>query len=177
MLFDYAHAVAGQTVLIHGAAGNVGGYAVQLAKLSDLHVVATAASADLDYVRGLGAEKVLDYETEPLEDSLNGVDIVLDTVGGETQERSLRVLKPGGILVSVVSPVPEAAQKRYGVRAAYFYADVTTTGLNKITELFDSGKLATNVGTVLPLEQARTAHEMLGGKPHNRGKIVLRIAA
>ena len=176
MLFDYAQAVAGQTVLIHGAAGNVGAYAVQLAKLSDLHVVATAASADLDYVRGLGAERVLDYETEPLEESLNGVDIVLDTVGGETQERSLRVLKPGGILVSVVSPVPEAAQKRYGIRAAYFYVDVTTARLNEISRLFDSGKLATNVGSVLPLEQARTAHEMLG-VPHKRGKIVLSIAA
>jgi NADPH:quinone reductase-like Zn-dependent oxidoreductase len=176
MLFDYAHAAAGQTVLIHGAAGNVGAYAVQLAKLSDLHVVATAASADLDYVRGLGAEKVLDYEAEQLEDSLNGVDIVLDTVGGETQERSLRVLKPGGILVSVVSPLPEAAQKRYGIRAAYFYVDVTTARLNEISRLFDNGKLATNVGSVLPLEQARAAHEMLGG-PHKRGKIVLSIAA
>jgi len=176
MLFDYAHVVAGQTILIHGAAGNVGAYAVQLAKLSDLHVVATAASADLDYVRGLGAEKVLDYEAEQLEDSLNGVDIVLDTVGGETQERSLRVLKPGGILVSVVSPLPEAAQKRYGIRAAYFYVDVTTARLNEISRLFDNGKLATNVGSVLPLEQARAAHEMLGG-PHKRGKIVLSIAA
>ena len=131
----------------------------------------------MEYVRGLGAEKVVDHKKERFEELLNGVDIVLDTVGGETQERSLRVLKPGGILVSVVSPIPEAAQSRYGVRAAYFYADVTTTRLNKITELFDSGKLATNVGTVLPLEQARTAHEMLGGEPHNRGKIVLRIAA
>jgi NADPH:quinone reductase-like Zn-dependent oxidoreductase len=177
MLFDYAHAVAGQTVLIHGAAGNVGAYAVQLAKLSDLHVVATAASAGLDYVRGLGAERVMDYETEQLEESLNGVDIVLDTVGGETQERSLRVLKPGGILVSVVSPVPEATQKRYGVRAAYFYVDVTTARLNEISRLFDSRKLATNVGSVLPLEQARTAHEMLRGQPHKRGKIVLSIAA
>ena len=176
MLFDYAHAVAGQTVLIHGAAGNVGAYAVQLAKLCDLHVVATAASAGLDYVRGLGAEKVLDYETEQLEESLKGVDIVLDTVGGETQERSLRVLKPGGILVSVVSPIPEAAQKRYGIRAAYFYVGVTTARLNEISRLFDSGKLATNVGSVLSLEQARTAHEMLGG-PHKRGKIVLSIAA
>ncbi len=97
-------------------------------------MVATAASADLDYVRGLGAERVVDYEKERFEESLNGVDIVLDTVGGETQERSLRVLKPGGILVSVVSPVPEAAQKRYGVRAAYFYVDVTTKRLNKISD-------------------------------------------
>jgi NADPH:quinone reductase-like Zn-dependent oxidoreductase len=177
MLFDYAHAAAGQTVLIHGAAGNVGSYAVQLAMLSDLHVLATAAAADLDYVRGLGAERVMDYKKERFEELLNGVDIVLDTVGGETQERSLRVLKPGGILVSVVSPVPEVAQKRYGVRAAYFYVDVTTARLNEISRLFDSGKLTTNVGTVLPLEQARTAHEMLGGEPHKRGKIVLSIAA
>src|SRR5215468_2648618 len=177
MLFEYARVTAGQTVLILGAAGNVGAYAVQLAKLSDIHVVATAASADLDYIRGLGAERVVDYKKERFEESLNGVDVVLDTVGGDTQQRSLRVLKPGGILVSVVSPVPEAAQKRYGVRAAYFYVDMTTTRLNKITELFDSGKLATNVGTVLPLEQARTAHEMLGGEPHKRGKIVLSIAA
>jgi NADPH:quinone reductase-like Zn-dependent oxidoreductase len=177
MLFDYAQVAAGQTALIHGAAGNVGAYLVQLAQLSGLHVVATAASADLDYVRGLGAERVIDYKKERFEESFNEVDVVLDTVAGETQQRSLLVLKPGGILVSVVSPVPEALQKRYGVRGAYFYVDVTTARLNKISELFDRGKLTTNVGTVLPLEQARTAHEMLGGKPHRRGKIVLSIAA
>jgi NADPH:quinone reductase-like Zn-dependent oxidoreductase len=177
MLFDYAQATAGQTVLIHGAAGNVGAYAVQLAKLSGLHVVATAASIDLDYVRSLGAERVMDYRRDRFEESLTGVDVVLDTVGGDTQQRSLRVLKPGGILVSVVSPVPEATQKRYGVRAAYFYVDVTAARLNKITELFASGKLVTDVGTVLPLEQAGIAHAMLAGAPHKRGKIVLSIAA
>jgi NADPH:quinone reductase-like Zn-dependent oxidoreductase len=173
MLFEYARVAAGQTVLIHGAAGNVGAYAVQLASQAGLHVVATAASTDLDYVRGLGAETVVDYRKERFEESVTGVDVVLDTVGGETQQRSLRVLKPGGILVSVVSPIPETAQKHYGVRAAYFYVDVTTARLNKITELFDSGKLLTDVGTVLPLEQARVAHEMLEGAPHRRGKIVL----
>jgi len=177
MLFEYAHVTAGQTVLIHGAAGNVGAYAVQLASQAGLHVVATASSANLGYVRGLGAETVVDYKKERFEESLNGVDVVLDMVGGDTQQRSLQVLKPGGILVSVVSPVPEAAQKRYGVRAAYFYVDVTTARLNTITQLFDNGKLSTNVGTVLPLEQARTAHEMLGGEPHKRGKIVLSVAA
>jgi NADPH:quinone reductase-like Zn-dependent oxidoreductase len=104
------------------------------------------------------------------------VDVVLDTVGGETQQRSLRVLKRGGILVSVVSPVPEPLQERYGVRAAYFYVDVTTARLSKISELFDTGKLVTDVGTVLPLEKASLAHEMLGGAPHKRGKIVLSVA-
>jgi NADPH:quinone reductase-like Zn-dependent oxidoreductase len=177
MLFDYARVTAGQTVLIHGAAGNVGAYAVQMAKQAGLHVVASAGSADLDYVRGLGAERVVDYKKERFEDSVSGVDVVLDTVGGDTQLRSLRVLKPGGILVSVVSPVPEPMQRRYGVRAAYFYVDVTTARLNKITELFDSRKLVTEVGSVLPLEEARIAHEMLGGAPHQRGKIVLSIAA
>jgi NADPH:quinone reductase-like Zn-dependent oxidoreductase len=111
MLFDYAHATAGQTVLIHGAAGNVGAYAVQLASQAGLRVVATAATANLEYVRGLGAERVVDSKTERFEELLTGVDIVLDTVGGDTQQRSLRVLKPGGILVSVVSPVPETLQK------------------------------------------------------------------
>jgi NADPH:quinone reductase-like Zn-dependent oxidoreductase len=177
MLFDYAQATPGQTVLIHGAAGNVGAYAAQLAKQAGLHVVATAASADLEYVRSLGAETVVDYKKERFEESVTGVDVVLDTIGGDTQQRSLRVLKRGGILVSAVSPVPETTQKDYGVRAAYFYVDVTTARLNKITELFDSGKLVTDVGAVLPLEQAHIAHEMLGGAPHKRGKIVLSISA
>jgi len=176
MLFEYADAVAGQTVLIHGAAGNVGAYAVQLARQAGLHIVATAGSADLDYVRGLGAEKVLDYRKEPFEASLTGVDIVLDTIGGATQQKSLRVLKPGGILVSIVSAVTEAAQKQFGVRAAFFYAEVTTARLKNITELIDSGKISTDVGTVLPLEQAQAAHEMLAGAPHRRGKIVLTVS-
>lgn len=177
MLFEYGHVTAGQRVLVHGAAGNVGAYAVQLAKQAGLQVVATASSADLDYVRALGADTVVDYKKERFEDSATGVDVVLDTIGGNIQRRSVRVLTPGGILVSVVSPVPEPTQKRYGIRAAYFYVDVTTARLNKITELFDNGMLATDVGTVLPLEEARTAHEMLGGAPHKRGKIVLSVAA
>jgi len=177
MLFDYAHVTAGQTVLIHGAAGNVGAYAVQLAKRAGLHVIATAASADLEYVKRLGADRVVDYKSGRFEEWVNGMDVVLDTVGGDIQQRSLGVLKPDGILVSVVSPVPEASQRRYGVRAVYFYVDVTTARLNQITELFDSGKLVTDVGTVLPLEEARIAHEMLGGAPYKRGKIVLSIAA
>ena len=177
MLFEYAQVTAGQTVLILGAAGNVGVYAVQLASQAGLHVIATAASADLDHVRSLGAEKAVDYKKDRFEESMTGFDVVIDTVGGDPQQRSLQLLKPGGILVSVVSPVPETTQKRYGIRAAYFYVDVTTSRLNKLTELFDSGKLVPNVGTVLPLEDARIAHEMLGGARHKRGKIVLRIAA
>jgi NADPH:quinone reductase-like Zn-dependent oxidoreductase len=175
MLFDYARVTAGQTVLIHGAAGNVGAYAVQMAKQAGLHIVASAGTADLDFVRGLGSDIVVDHMKEHFEHFVSGVDVVLDTVGGNTQERSLSVLKHGGILVSVVSPVPKSTQDRLGIRAAYFYVDVTTARLKNITDLFDSGRLATDVGTVLPLEEARLAHEMLGGAPHKRGKIVLNI--
>jgi NADPH:quinone reductase-like Zn-dependent oxidoreductase len=177
MLFDHARATAGQTVLIHGAAGNVGAYAVQLARHADLHVVATAATADLGFVKTLGAERVIDYRTTRFEDSVNGVDVVLDTIGGDTQHRSLTVLKPGGILVSVVSKILEETQEQFGVRAAFFYVEVTTGRLNKITELFEEGSLVPHVGTVLPLADARTAHEMLSGAPRKRGKIVLQVAA
>ena len=169
MLFDYAQMKAGQSVLIHGAAGNVGAYAVQLAKQADLKVVATAGPADLDYVRGLGAEIVVNYKTTKFEDAVPPVDAVLDLVGGETQNRSFRVLKPGGILVSVVSPPPRPA----GFRSVFFLVDVTTTRLRTLAGLFDSRKLTAEVGSVLPLEDARRAHEMLAGAPHKRGKIVL----
>jgi NADPH:quinone reductase-like Zn-dependent oxidoreductase len=177
MLFDHACAIAGQTVLIHGAAGNVGAYAVQLASHAGLQVIATAATADIEFVKTLGAEQVVDYRTTRFEDAVSGVDVVLDTVGGDTQQRSLSVLKPGGILVSVVSKIAEKTQEQFGVRAAFFYVEVTTGRLNKITELFDEGSLVPHVGTVLPLADVRTAHEMLGGAPHKRGKIVLQVSA
>ena len=177
MLFDYAHAQTGQTVLILGAGGNVGAYAVQLARNAGLNVIATASAHDLDYVRGLGANMVLDYHRSQLEDAAHSVDAVIDTVGGTTSEQALRVLKPGGILVSAVSPVPEETAKRYGVKAVFFYVEVTTSRLQRLTELFDSGKLVPCVGTVLPLSQARVAHDMLAGAPHDRGKIVLKIAS
>ena len=169
MLFDHAQMKAGQAVLIHGAAGNVGAYAVQLAKQAELRVFATAGPADLDYVRGLGAEMVVNYKTTKFEDAVPPVDAVLDTVGGETQHRSFRALKPGGILVSVISPPPQLP----GFRSAFFLADVTATRLDTLARLLDIRKLTTEVGTVLPLEEARRAHEMLAGAPHKRGKIVL----
>jgi NADPH:quinone reductase-like Zn-dependent oxidoreductase len=178
MLFDYAQAKAGQTVLIHGAAGNVGAYAVQMARNAGLEVFATASAKDLDYVRELGAGTAIDYRETPFEDVVRAVDIVLDTVGGDTCVRSIGVLKPGGILVSVVSsPMPEDIAAKAGVRAVYFIVDVTTDRLNTIAELFDSKKLVPQVGTVLPLADAQVAHQMLAGAPHGRGKIVLNVAA
>jgi NADPH:quinone reductase-like Zn-dependent oxidoreductase len=169
MLFDYAQMKAGQAVLIHGAAGNVGAYAVQLAMQAEVQVFATAGPADVDYVRGLGAGTVVNYRTTKFEDSVPPVDAVIDTVGGETQQRSFRVLKPGGILVSVVSPPQQLAR----FRARFFMVDVTAARLGALARLLDSRKLTAEVGTVLPLEEARRAHEMLAGAPHKRGKIVL----
>jgi NADPH:quinone reductase-like Zn-dependent oxidoreductase len=176
MLFDYARAKAGQTVLIHGGAGNVGAYAVQLASQAGLHVVATAGSDDAMYVRSLGAAQVLDYRSTRFDDEVSKMDIVLDTVGGDTRERSIKVLKPGGILVSTVSPIPETA-KAPDIRTVFFLVEVTTGRLNVLTDLFNRGMLSTQVGTVLPLEQAQTAHQMLAGAAHKRGKIVLRVGA
>lgn len=173
MLFDYAHAHAGQTVMILGAAGNVGAYAVQLAAKANLCVVAVVGQKDIEYVRNLGAEIPLNYQLETFAGEVRSVDVVIDTVGGETRERLLRVLSPGGILVSVVSP--EAMPQRSDVRSVFFYVEVTTARLNVISELFDRGELLPQVGTILPLQEVRAAHNMLADAPHKRGKIVLQV--
>jgi NADPH:quinone reductase-like Zn-dependent oxidoreductase len=173
MLHDYAHVQAGQTVLILGAGGNVGAYAVQLGANAGVHVVALVGSKDFEYVGGLGAETIIDYHGD-FETSVRPVDVVLDTVGGNTRDRAVHLLKAGGILVSVVSEVSLPSSSN--VRTAFFYVDVTTDRLNAISKLFESEKLSPQVGTVLPLSQVRTAHEMLAGKPHKRGKIVLQIS-
>jgi NADPH:quinone reductase-like Zn-dependent oxidoreductase len=177
MLFDYGHAAAGQRVLIHGAAGSLGAFAVQFAKNAGMQIVATASAKDAAYVRDLGAQTVLDYRADRFEDGLAPVDIVLDTIGGEVRERSMRVLAEKGILVSAHSPIPQEIIDRYGrEKAVFFLVEVNTARLDKIRELFDTGKLRTDVGTVLPLDQAKTAHEMLAGAPHARGKIVLKVS-
>lgn len=177
MLFEYGHLAAGQTVLVHGGAGSVGAYAVQLARNAGAHVIATAGARDIEYVRGLGAEQIIDYRAGRFEDEINPVDVVIDTVGGETRQRSLRVVAPDGILVSSASPIPDDIQSRLGAKAVFFIVEVNTSRLDKIRELFESGKLRADVGTILPLNEAKRAHEMLAGAPHARGKIVLNLSA
>jgi NADPH:quinone reductase-like Zn-dependent oxidoreductase len=175
MVFEHGAVDATKRVLVHGAAGNVGGYGVQFAKRVAGEVVATASSDSIAYVQTLGADRIIDVKTSRFEEVLTDVDVVLDTIGGDTQERSFAVLKPGGILVSVVSePDPQKAA-RHHVRAFFFLVEVSSARLEQIAALIEAGQLTTRVGDVLPLAEARLAHEMLAGKPHKRGKIVLAV--
>ena len=175
-LFEEAHLERGTSVLIHGAAGNVGAYAVQLAHAAGLHVTATAFARDIAYVRSIGAHNVIDVESERFEDQAGKVDAVIDLVGGETQARSFSVLKTGGHLVSAVSVPDQKTAMARGVTARFFLVKVTTDYLKRIAALIDEGKLRTNVAAVLPLTAAREAHEMLdGARPRPGGKIVLSV--
>jgi len=177
-LFDHARLEAGETVLIHGAAGNVGAYAVQLARRARLRSIATAGTKDIEYVRALGADKVVDYHTQRFEDEVKDADAVLDLVGGETQTRSFQVLRPGGKLISAVSQPDQDRAKHHGVTAAFFLVEVTTERLRTIAELIDRGELKTRVGAVLPLTDARDAHMILEGRrPAPKGKIILNVEA
>jgi NADPH:quinone reductase-like Zn-dependent oxidoreductase len=177
-VFDQAQLTAGQTVVIHGAAGNVGAYAVQLARRTGIRTVATAATDDVAFVRALGADTVIDFRTRRFEDEARDVDAVLDLVGGETQERSFQVLRRGGTLISAVSPPDQDVAERHGVYATFFLVKVTRQYLTEIADLIDSGELRTGVGAVLPLADAREAHLILEGRrPRPKGKIVLTVEA
>ena len=176
MVFDLAHLSSGQSVLIHGGAGNLGGYAVQLAKRAGAVVITTASVENDSYVRRLGADGVIDYRARRFEERVKEIDAVLDTVGGETLDRSYGVLKRGGIVVSSVAQPSKEKAEQHGVRAVFFLVQVTTDRLIKIADLINAGELKTEVGEVLWLDEARKGHEMLEGAPHRRGKIVIKVA-
>jgi len=174
-LFGIANLTKGQTVLIHGAAGGVGHFAVQLAKWRGAKVIGTA-SRNLDFVRGLGVDEAIDYSTTPFENAVSNVDVVLDTVGGDTQQRSWQVLKPGGILVSIVQAPSEETAKAHGVRGAFVFSTPPIGEvLTEVAVLVDSGQIKPEVSAVLPLQEIRKAHQMVEAG-HTRGKIVLQVA-
>jgi len=174
-LFDMANLEFGQTVLIHAAAGGVGGMAVQLAKWKGAHVIATASEANREYVGALGADAFIDYKSQRFEDEVSDVDVVLDAVGGETQERSFGVLKPGGILVTLRPPVSEAQAKAAGVRGANMGVQPDGARLKQVAQMFDDNLLRTLVEHRFPLTEAAKALERLG-RGGVRGKIVLTVA-
>lgn len=177
-LFDHAQLKAGQTAVIHGAAGNVGSYALQLAHHAGLQTIATVSTGDISVVRNLGANTVIDHRTQRFEKEVRDADAVIDLVGGETQDRSFQVLRRGGKLISAVSRPDQDLAKRHGVEATFFLVNVTTQYLTEIARFVDGGKLRTKVGAVLPLADAREAHLMLERvRPQPKGKIVLDVGA
>jgi len=173
-LIEVADLSKGQTVLIHGAAGGVGHLAVQLAQWRGAEVIGTA-SVNLDFLRELGVDETIDYSTTRFEEVVSEVDVVLDLVGGDTQQRSWSVLKPGGILVSTVQPPSEEAAAAHGVRQQ-FVSSTPPIGkvLTEVVTMVDAGQIKPVVSTILPLQEIRKAHELIEGR-HTRGKIVLRV--
>lgn len=173
-LFDHAQLAAGQRVLIQGAAGGVGTYAVQLAHGRKAHVIGTASAKNEPFLRQLGADEVLDYHAVRLEDQVKGVDAVLDTVGGDALDRSWALLRRGGTLVTIVGDAPEDKAAAFGVRGVSFLVQPSRAQLLELGRLIDAGTIRPVVEDVFPLEKAREAYErgLLG---HNRGKLVLRV--
>jgi NADPH:quinone reductase-like Zn-dependent oxidoreductase len=173
-LEDTGHLAAGERVLIHGGAGGVGGIAVQIAKARGAWVAATCRGSNVDYVRSLGADRVIDYQSEDFAAGLRDLDLVFDTFGGEVHSRSQAVLKPAGRLVYIAAaPLPESAPR----------PDITVTRaeirsrravLERIAALVDAGKLKPQFSSVLPLAQAARAYAMIQAG-NLRGKIVLSV--
>lgn len=178
ILVDTAGLGAEQRVLIHAAAGGVGHLAVQIAKARGAYVVGTARSAKHDFLRELGVDEALDYTTAPFEEGVRDVDLVVDLVGGDTGHRSLRVLRPGGLLVSVPAgdPALAAAAERAGVRVADFLVEPDPVGLAGLSGLVEAGRLRVEVESRFPLERAAEAHAR-GEAGRTRGKVVLEAPA
>jgi NADPH:quinone reductase-like Zn-dependent oxidoreductase len=174
-LFEVAQLRAGQKVLIHAAAGGVGNFAVQFAKAKGAYVIGTASSKNQAFLGELGVDKAVDYKKTRFEDVVHDADVVLDTIGGDTQERSFKALKKGGVLVSIVQAPSQELAAKHGVRALFYGSHPSSADLTEIARLIDSGKVKTVVETVLPLAEARRAHE-LSESGHGRGKIVLKAA-
>ena len=175
-LVDTAQIQRGMRVLIHGGAGAVGRVAVQLAKEAGLHVIATASGADVALAHSLGADEVIDYRSQRFQDQARDIDIVLDTVGGPTQEASWGVMKLGGILVATAMPPSPERAAAAGVRSAFVFTSPRGAVLAKLAERVDAGSLRVLVGQEFALVDAAQAHR-LGERGKARGKMILHINA
>ncbi len=175
-LFELGDLKPGQRVLIHGAAGGVGVYAVQLAHWKGAYVIATTSTLNVDFVRSLGADEVIDYSQNPFENMVHDVDLVFDGVGGQVLDRSWQVLKRGGMLVSTIAVPSEETAAQYGVRCAQvgFPKDLPSI-LQQVTALVEEGKLKPFVRKVFKMEEVTQAH-LLCETLRGRGRIVLHIA-
>jgi NADPH:quinone reductase-like Zn-dependent oxidoreductase len=175
-LVDHANVQPGQKVLIHGAAGGVGSFAVQIAKTRGAYVYGTASGEHLSLLRQLGVDEPIDYKSTRFEDVARDVDVVFDLIGGETQERSWAALRKGGILISTVSEPSKEKAAAHGVRAMTYVAKANGEELAAVADLIDAGDVRPMIETVLPLADARKAQE-ISQRGHVAGKIVLNVAA
>ena len=178
-LFDAGKLQSGETALIHAAAGGVGGFAVQLAKQRGATVIGTASPRNHDYVRDLGADRVIDYATQDFRQEIrqwypSGVDLVLDCVGGETLDRSVEVLKPAGRVITIVEPAQAETMKTQGIDMQFVFVAPHSGQLQELASLADQGLLKTHVSETFPLEDAARAHEIIESH-HVRGKLALTL--
>jgi NADPH:quinone reductase-like Zn-dependent oxidoreductase len=173
-LFSTADLQPGQTVLVHAGAGGVGSIAIQLAKWRGAHVVATASERNHDFLRALGADRVIDYTTERFEEVAGQVDVVLDPIGRDTQVRSLGILREGGILVGLMGLTREARSPGRNVRATAILVEPDSSQLRQIAALVDAGELRPIVSHLMPLSQVADAHRQSETR-RTRGKIVLEV--
>jgi NADPH:quinone reductase-like Zn-dependent oxidoreductase len=173
-LFTHGNLQPGQRVLIHGGAGGVGVFAVQLAHWNGAHVITTSSAVNFDYLRSLGADETIDYNKTRFEDELRDIDLVLDTVGGDTIARSWQILRPDGMLVSIATSIAPDEPAKHHARGLFFIVEPSRDQLTEMANLVNAGNLHIEVASVFPLPQARAAFE-LGLKGHNRGKLVLQV--
>jgi NADPH:quinone reductase-like Zn-dependent oxidoreductase len=174
-LLERAKIQAGERVLIQGAAGAVGIFAVQLARLHGAHVIGTASSANLELIAKLGADEVIDYRASRFEDRTQKVDVVFDGVGGETLERSWSMLKPGGRMVTIAASGEYTGDQRS--KDAFFIVEPNQRQLVEVAKLLDPGELKTYVGAMVPLAEASSAYSGAVPKKRENGKVVIVIEA
>jgi NADPH:quinone reductase-like Zn-dependent oxidoreductase len=174
-LFDHGQLKAGQRVLIHGASGAVGAFAVQFARVAGAYVIGTASGDEIPRLRRLGASEVIDYKAQRFEQVVSDIDLVFDLVGGETQQRSFAVLKRGGALISSVAAPDAAKAAQAGVTAKVYGAAPNAGQLSKIAQLIDSKQVEVTVAKVFALDAAAEAHRCLE-EAHPHGKVVLHVS-
>ena len=174
-LFDHGNLQQGQRVLIIGGSGGVGLFAVQFARQKGAHVISTTSTPNVDFVRSLGAETVIDYTQTKVEDEVHDVELVLDTVGGDALATAYSTLKRGGTLITIAGQPDEAKASQLGIHASRFSAQSTSEQLAQFAQLIDEGQIKTLVGETFPLNGAAQAQE-LSQKGHGRGRIVLQVS-
>jgi len=173
-LFDMAQLQAGERVLIHAGAGGVGNFAIQLAKVRGAHVITTTSTANVELVKSLGADEVIDYTKQDFS-TLRDLDVVFDTLGGDIQVKSLATLRRGGRIVTIASPVDAALAAQYGVTAFFCFVQPNGPQLAEIGQLADAGKLRVVIDSVFPLSEIRAAHAR-SETGRARGKIVIQVS-